>query len=190
MSKIPHECNVPARYRDPWERPTDPDWVLKFSTCNEIINQKGMLVLIGDRGTGKTRMAAELMRERVPARMHYDTAMGIFLRIRQSYAKKGEDTELKIVESLVTTRLLVIDEIQERSNSEWEDRILTHVMDRRYGETRPTIIIGNLTAQSIAENLGESVVSRIQETGGIVKMTGKSHRMKSSDTPPPKQPKP
>jgi len=121
-------------------------------------------------------MAAEVCRDRLPAPIRYTTAMTVFLRIRQSYARKGGETELDIVESLAATWLLVIDEIQERSNSEWEDRIITHIIDRRYGASRPTIIIGNLTPQSMAANLGESIVSRVEETGGIIKMTKKSYR--------------
>jgi DNA replication protein DnaC len=103
--------------------------------------------------------------------------MGIFLRIRDAYAKRTSETEGSIVDELSKCRLLVIDEIQERSSSEWEDRIITHIIDRRYGATLPTIIIGNLTPEFMEKNLGESIVSRVSETGGIIEMTGKSHRI-------------
>jgi DNA replication protein DnaC len=73
--------------------------------------------------------------------------------------------------------LLVLDEIQERGNTSWEDRIITHILDRRYGDLMPTVIIANLTKETLADCLGESIVSRMQETGGVMEITGKSHRI-------------
>jgi len=179
MNEIPKTTNVPSRYRQPWARPNDPAWAQKHEHCKKIADSGGLILLIGDRGTGKTRLAAEIIRDRLswmPRPDRYMTAMEIFLMIRDAYAKKGSETEGSIVSALSSCRLLVIDEIQERSNSEWEDRIITHIIDRRYGAQLPTIIIGNLTPESMEKNLGESIVSRAQETGGIIKMTGKSHR--------------
>lgn len=181
MTEIPDTTNVPARYRKPWPRPEDAEWTRKLELTKKMTSDGGLVLLIGDRGTGKTRLAAEVIRDRlswIPMPDHYTTAMEIFLNIRDAYGKKGPQTEGSIVAELSRCRLLVIDEIQERSNSEWEDRIITHVIDRRYGANLPTIIIGNLTPESMERNLGESVVSRASETGGIIVMTGKSYRMK------------
>lgn len=132
--------------------------------------------MVGGRGTGKTRMAAEIIRDRLPIPSYYTTAMGIFLRIREAYAKASNETESGIVNQLSTCLLLVIDEIQERSNSEWEDRIITHIIDRRYGEQKPTIIIGNLRPDAMAASLGDSIVSRANESGGIIQFIGQSFR--------------
>lgn len=132
--------------------------------------------MIGGRGTGKTRMAAEVVRDRLPIPATYTTAMDIFLRIRESYAKRSEETERQIVDRMAKVPLLIIDEIQERGNTEWEGRILTHIMDRRYGAMKATIIIGNLLPEAMTANLGESVVSRITENGGIYRFNGPSHR--------------
>ena len=181
MKESPDSTNVPIRYRQPWERPTDKIWVEKLELCKTLAGKGGLVLLIGDRGTGKTRLAAEVIRDRIswiPMHDQYATAMEIFLRIRDAYAKKGADTEGSIVAALSRCPLLVIDEIQERSNSEWEDRIITHIIDRRYGANLPTVIIGNLTAASMERSLGESVVSRASETGGVILMEGKSHRQK------------
>lgn len=183
MSEIPTNTNVPLRYRMPWVRPTDEEWISIFSKCKEHTANGGLVLLIGDRGTGKTRMAAEIIRDRLDwmsatSPSIYTTAMGVFLRIRDAYAKRTPETEGAIVDELSKCRLLVIDEIQERSNSEWEDRIITHIIDRRYSGNLPSIIIGNLLPESMERNLGESVVSRASETGGIIKMTGKSHRIR------------
>jgi DNA replication protein DnaC len=175
---IAEKTGTPGRYRAPWERPTDEAWQNHFARVSACISSGGIIGLIGNRGTGKTRLAAEVMRDHDRIFGRYTTAMGLFLRIRSTYGKKGSESEASIVEELSKAPLLILDEIQERGNTEWEDRLLTHVLDARYGEMRPTILIANLTREALRNQLGESINSRLIETGGILEMTGPSHRVK------------
>ncbi len=140
------------------------------------IRDGGIIALIGPRGTGKTRLAAEAMRDFAREHGHYTTAMGLFLRIRASYARNNDESEKEIVTHMTKTRLLVLDEVQERGNTAWEDRLLTHILDSRYGAMAPTIIIANLTESALADCMGDSIISRLEETGGIIEISGPSHR--------------
>ena len=167
---------MPKRYRSAWDRPQDAQWTDDFRKVMEKVRAGGIVALIGNRGTGKTRLAAESVRDFSPAKSTYTTAMSLFLRIRASFGKKGGETEEQIVKEMAQSTLLVIDEIQERGNTAWEDRLLTHILDKRYGAMTPTIIIANLDAAALTECLGASISSRINETGGIITITGKSHR--------------
>jgi DNA replication protein DnaC len=72
--------------------------------------------------------------------------------------------------------MLVIDEAQERGGTPWEDRILNHIIDRRYAAMIPTIIIANAKPDALVASLGESIADRMRETGGIIEITGTSHR--------------
>lgn len=171
------QTGLPERYREEWPLPDDAQWLDRFAKARGKLDQNGTLALIGPRGTGKTRMAAELMRLGADRRDRYVTAMGLFLRIRKSFSKDVGDTEADIVDEMAECPLLVLDEIQERGNTRWEDRIITHILDRRYGDLMPTVIIANLTKETLADCLGESIVSRMQETGGVMEITGKSHRI-------------
>ena len=173
---IEFTTGIPKRYRESWERPTDAEWIGHFRKVMDKVEIGGIIALIGNRGTGKTRIAAEAVRNFSPDKATYTTAMGLFLRIRASFGKKGGETEEQIVKEMSQCALLVIDEVQERGNTAWEDRLLTHILDKRYGAMTPTIIIANLDANGLTECLGASIVSRINETGGIVTITGKSHR--------------
>lgn len=172
---MPH-TGLPKRYRAEWPRPSDQVWCDRFAKIMRLVNAGGIGAMIGPRGTGKTRFAAEAMRNFSPHSGHYTTAMGLFLRIRSSFGKNSTESEETIVNELSKVPLLVLDEIQERGNSAWEDRILTHVLDRRYGAERPTLIIANLTETALTECLGDSIVSRLNETGGILEVTGPSFR--------------
>lgn len=173
------DTGFPKRYQTEWPQPNDAQWHDRREAVIDVMTAGGILCLTGNRGTGKTRLAAEVARSRWNTTCRYTTAMGLFLRIRGTYGNRGGETESRIIEELTKTWLLVIDEIQERGNSEWEDRLLTHIIDVRYGNMKPTILIGNLTRQALITQLGDSIASRIAETGGFMELIGKSFRNQS-----------
>ena len=177
-SRIYSTTGVPGRYRDAWERPEDHEWSQNFGKICNIVTEGGMACLVGPRGTGKTRLAVEVLREKNPHNAIYATVMGFFLRVRATFGAKGNETEQDIMRELGTARLLILDEVQERGDTSWEDRILTHLLDLRYGKMLPTILIANLTASDFADSVGPSIASRLEETGGICQITGKDHRAK------------
>ncbi len=169
---------IPARYREEWPRPIAIAWNATFGKIMAVIANGGTIAMIGPRGTGKTRFAAEAMRNVAPREGIYATAMGVFIRIRETFQKNSKESESEIVRELSRCPLLILDEIQERGNSAWEDRLLTHILDARYGNMLPTIIIANLTSEALAVQLGDSIVSRLHETGGVLEINGPSHRIK------------
>lgn len=180
---ISPRTQLPKRYRAEWQRPQmDPVWMGHFAKIMQKCEDGGIIALIGPRGTGKTRFAAEAMRNYSPEIGTYTTAMGLFLRIRASFGKSSSESEDDIVSEMAKTRLLILDEIQERGNSAWEDRILTHILDRRYGAMAPTIVIANLTEAALVDCLGDSIISRLTETGGILEINGPSHRLHARNT--------
>jgi DNA replication protein DnaC len=174
---------IPLRYRPEWERPRDIEWISTLARIWTRVETGGIVVLIGPRGSGKTRMAVEVMRSgKHPHwlwQSRYTTAMGTFLAIRSSWrseAAENNPDEREIIERLATAPVLTIDEMGERGDTPWEDRIITHLIDRRYGDLLPTILIANLTIDALPAALGDSICSRIQETGGIIRIDGPSHR--------------
>lgn len=177
---ISPKTEIPKRYRAEWQRPQlDPVWMGNFSKVMAKIEDGGIVALIGPRGTGKTRLAVESARNLSPDSAHYTTAMGLFLRIRASFGKSSKESEDDIVSAMSKAPLLILDEVQERGNTAWEDRLLTHILDRRYGAMAPTIVIANLTESALVECLGDSIISRLTETGGILEIDGPSHRIQS-----------
>lgn len=175
--EIMPSTKLPKRYRSEWERPLDPVWQGNFERTLTKVSEGGLVALIGPRGTGKTRLASEVMRNLSPDKGHYTTAMGLFLRVRASFGKKSAENEGEIVTELSKAPLLILDEIQERGNTAWEDRILTHILDRRYGDMIGGIVIANLDEAGLNECLGASIVSRLTETGGVLEISGESHRV-------------
>jgi DNA replication protein DnaC len=89
------------------------------------------------------------------------------------------DSEVRAVSELVKPYLLVIDAFEVRGDTPFENRVMDHVIDRRYDAMKSTIIISNDTAAGLKQALGESVVDRMRQCGGIVEMGKKSFREKN-----------
>lgn len=175
------------RYIEPLEAPEGGGWLAGVALGCPVIESGGILVLHGKRGTGKTQMAAEIARtKRFPfdagtkadpkRSAHYQTAMRFFLTVRATFKKGSDKTELEIIDRMTEPGLLVIDELQERGETAFEDRLLTHLIDARYGAKRPTILIANLTKDELGKSLGPSIVDRIRENGRCIDFTWNSYR--------------
>jgi DNA replication protein DnaC len=177
----------PDRYLEPLDDPQGGEWLAGIALSAPVIEQGGILILHGKRGTGKTQMAAEIARsKRFPfdasnglerkRSAHYQTAMRFFLTVRSTFKKGSDKTELEIIDRMTEPGLLVIDELQERGETAFEDRLLTHLIDARYGAKRPTILIANLTKEQLGPALGPSIIDRASENGRRIDFTWGSYR--------------
>ena len=170
---------IPKRYREADWRPDNCErWKGLYEKARNVIKAKSILSLVGGRGTGKTRLAIEVARRVDAIGTEYLTAMDVFLGLQASYRKDSSESELSILKKLGSKRILIIDEVQERGNTEWEDRILTHLIDKRYGAMLPTILIANLKPEELSVRLGPSIMDRMHEGGGLLEVTGQSFRKK------------
>jgi len=148
----------------------------------DIIGQlhNGVIIsMIGQRGTGKTKMACDCIYEYIDrwnTLARYMTAMDFFIKVKDAYRTNSVESELYVLKDMSRPGLLVIDEIQERGQTEWEDRLLTHVINTRYAELKDTILISNQTEQVFTAGVGTSIASRMKETGGIIVCDWPSYR--------------
>ena len=129
-------------------------------------NQGPLIILIGDRGTGKTVMAtwwAGMMGFGL-----YTKAFDFFAAVRKTYHEDSKVREHEVLERYRKADFLVLDEAQERKESDWENMTLTNLIDKRYDALKPTVIITNLKQDALDAALGPSIIRRATETGGIV----------------------
>lgn len=154
------------------------NWLAHYEESQPVIASGGILLLYGGHGTGKTRMAYELAKNATIPRSTYKrgaivmdlpriytTAVRLFMDIRDTFRRDSEHSEKKIIDSLTDAAILVIDEIQERGETPFEDRKLTQIIDARYMEERPTILISNHSRENFAKTLSPAVLDRIRENG-------------------------
>jgi hypothetical protein len=136
--------------------------------CLQIVQRGGILALYGIRGGGKTQLALDLA---LAAELHpaYFTAATL-LHWRKQWWELKKQEELYNVRLLGRVPLLVIDEIQERVRGEYDDKFLTGLIDERYREQMPTVLISNLLRPEFESHLGPSATSRVTEFGAFVEI--------------------
>lgn len=155
-------------------------WHEVFHQAKALVEKAALVAFIGNRGPGKTQMAAEIARAGdwpldagewngnrnvYKQTAIYRRAMDIFLDLRDANKVGSKVSEKDVLAKLEKAGLLVIDEFQERGSSEWENRIISNLIDKRYAAQRPTIIIANFTPDEMKSALSDSVKSRMRENG-------------------------
>lgn len=128
------------------------------------------LLLLGKPGTGKTHLAAAIANQLVTttaATAVYRTVGGILQHIKGSFDRESGYSEMEAFDSYANAHLLIIDEVGATKPTEFELATLFQIINARYEELMPTVIISNLPPKSLPEALGERCVDRLREGGGI-----------------------
>jgi len=137
------------------------------------------LILFGDNGDGKTRIGFssclyQVERGKTVKRI---VAIRFFDEIRMSFAKGGPE---EVVDKYAKYDYLIIDELDKTQGSRTEFVYLSLLVDQRYNDMLPTILIANAkTKADIYNILGGSIYDRIAGEGRILEMKRKeSYRLK------------
>ena len=159
------------------EGPSAAAWNLKLEALTAKLGTGCTLAFVGDRGPGKTQMSVELIRRscRAGRSARYATAMEFFLAVRDGFRKDGP-SQVEVLSRYETPALLVLDEMQVRGDTRWEDQLLTHLIDTRYRARRDTILIANLTHEAFDAAVGPNITGRIIESGGVLSFDWPSFR--------------
>lgn len=173
------QSEIPARHAKT-ETPANGPWSDSFSKVSGSLGSGFIYAVLGTRGTGKTQLAVSLVRQNSYERQKsslYVKALDIFIALREGFRKDGE-TESKIIKHFTKPSLLIIDAMEERGETPFEDRLLNHIIDKRYDNLRDTVLISNQTAEAFSASAGPSIVSRIHETGDKIICDWPSFRFK------------
>jgi len=146
------------------------------------------LILLGAPGTGKSHLAAAVLQAILPEHCGlYTTCAGVIRAVRATWRPNSERTEAQVLQVLATVPLLVIDEIGVQYGTDSEQNILFDLLDRRYREMMPTILMANLRLKrekdakpaGLREVLGERIYDRLTEIAKIVTFEGESYRARA-----------
>ena len=186
----------PKRYDDA-PPASGAGWLANYAKALATTDEGGITILYGGYGTGKTRMAWEVARAHKSKRpnistgeqgwtttykkrpMVYTTAVNLFSTIKSTYVSGAKKSEKEVVSDYCEAALLVIDEVQERGETPYEDRQLTAIIDARYAADMPTILISNYSWEKLASTLSPAVIDRIEENGAKLAFTWESFRRKA-----------
>lgn len=127
------------------------------------------MFLIGSVGTGKTHLASSVIQEL------YDTKRVRMIRVielirilKETWQRGSENTERDVISFFGEIDVLVLDEVGIQFGSETERMFMFDIINTRYDNMLPTILISNLDINNLKEILGEQAVDRLREDGGKV----------------------
>jgi DNA replication protein DnaC len=171
-------ARIPDRHENRELKPV-PEWSAVLESLTKNLGRGILVALLGLRGTGKTQIAVEAIRETINrgGEARYVKALDLIIRFREAFRKDGP-SERAVLEEFLEPDLLVIDAMEERGETEFEDRMISHLIDRRYDALGDTILISNQTKDAFSKAIGLSATSRIIETGKVFECAWESFRKK------------
>ncbi|NVZ22168.1 ATP-binding protein [Pseudomonas costantinii] len=154
-----------------------PAQQVALDACMEYVDnfskhkrQGRCMLLLGKVGTGKTHLATSAASALINEHMVkaiYRTVGSVIGDIKATFSDKSGDTEAHIMRELIGADLLVLDEVGATKQSEFELATLFSIINGRYEQGRPMIIVSNLSPGELSDALGVRCVDRIRENGCI-----------------------
>jgi DNA replication protein DnaC len=169
--QILESAGIPALHRR--IKTTDLDrnslWFAQYSRLEARLGSGLLCAILGRKGTGKTQMAVQLCRATAMQYrpVKFSSPMDFFLTIKAGF-KPGGKSEQEIIADFCAPRLLILDEVEERGETAWEDRLLKYLINRRYEAQKDTVLISNLSPEEFEMHLDDKIISRMAETGGVI----------------------
>ena len=122
-------------------------------------NPRGVALLRGDIGTGKTHLAVAILRDFGSGKF---VAQRKLLELFNEAARfKGGEKAAENLKKIYDTHLLVLDDVGVSSCSPRDIDLLQMLITQRYEETKPTVITTNLDSEGLKDLLGKRIVNRL-----------------------------
>lgn len=132
------------------------------------------LRFLGSVGTGKTHLALAI-RDKLHALGFEDALYLPFQRLLDAiYSRDSNTTELMGL--LGRTSCLILDELGAYDHSEADLKRLFQIIDSRYMNGRPTVVITNLEPKRLRDAVGERTYERLRETTVPLVFAWETHR--------------
>lgn len=147
-------------------REVPEEWYETLYILMENIGKGNVTALIGTRDTGKTQMATELCLFNIYEHQKaclYAHVMDFFMDLKSVYRSNGDEQE--VLAKYLKPSLLVLDELQVRCETQWENLMLDYIVDKRYRLRKDTLLIANVEFDKFEEYVGGSIARRCNETG-------------------------
>ncbi|MDE2473296.1 MAG: ATP-binding protein [Bradyrhizobium sp.] len=148
-------------------------------TWADQVKRGGSLVLTGSPGTGKTHIAcaiAAAVIEQHLSEAMYATVLNAMRHIKSTYNRESTRTETQAINDFLSPDLLVLDEVGVQFGTEHEKTLLFEILNERYANCSPVILISNLDAGALESFLGQRLMDRYRECGVVLAFDWASHR--------------
>lgn len=133
------------------------------------------VLLLGNVGTGKTHLSCAVANQIAEQGYHsvFRSISQVVRSIRDSW---GAGNTEKVMRGYSEIDLLIIDEVGVQAGSDNERNIIFDIINARYSDMKPTIMISNLDLGEFTAMVGQRVTSRIQQDGIIIPFEWEDYR--------------
>jgi DNA replication protein DnaC len=145
------------------------------------------VILWGNPGVGKTGLGIAILRTMFDdgKTVRFLRATELMLMLRDAMTPKGFEgqSELDVIQSIAAVDYLMIDDLSQINGTEYQDEIMSLLIDLRQKENRPTLLTLNLRvgrggdpSRMLMNFFGDRVFDRLREYGEEWHMMGHSMR--------------
>lgn len=138
-----------------------------FTKMNELGTS---MIFCGTTGTGKTHLACAIANDiiRQGNAAVFISVLRAIRRVKETYDRDNKTTEQEAINWFLNPDLLILDEVGVQFGTDSEKMILFEIINERYQNMKPTILISNLSPQAIKDYVGARVMDRMKENDGRV----------------------
>lgn len=161
---------------------------LVYKTCEDFVinfeqyRKTGESLLIyGNPGNGKTHLSAAMAGYLLKKgySVIFQVVPDMLDKIRATYSS-NQESEIEIVNSLISADLLILDDLGAQKLSEWNESKIYQIINARYAKKLPIVITANIPLLTFETYTGSRVWDRLLEICTIVENQGESYRKKAA----------
>jgi len=196
---LPYDHEAPTQVAA-WNRSLEEARMIVQGFARDFpVGSEHGLLLMGTCGVGKTHLAVEALHEIVKrghSCLFYDYRE-LLKEIQDSYNPENQATEMGVLDPVLKTEVLLLDDLGASKPSMWALETVGHILNARYNDKRVTVITTNYldsvsemvrpaarpsplrptaVEDSLSERIGSRIRSRLYEMCRTIEVSAPDYR--------------